>query len=101
MVVVIEPQAEIDHPRTFRDDFGPAPEAGQEMSDVAVVTLDGNRKVLAGEQLLQGNKPMISVPVVGEEGDPRRSRLGEKLAAGFASSRRPRTQATVRPPTGS
>ena len=82
MVVVIEPQAEIDHLRTFRDDLGPAPKAGQEMSDVAVVTLDRDGKVFAGEQLLRGDQPMISLPVVGDEGDPRRSRLGEKLAAG-------------------
>ena len=52
------------------------------MSDVAVVTLDGNGEVFAGEQLLRGNQPMISLPVVGDEGDPRRSRLSEKLAAG-------------------
>jgi len=51
MEVVIEPQAEIDHPLTFRDDLGPAPKAGQEMSDVAVVTLDRDGEVLAGEQL--------------------------------------------------
>jgi hypothetical protein len=54
MVVMIEPQAEIDHPRAFRDDLGPAAKAGQKMSNVAVVTLDGNREVLAGEQLFRG-----------------------------------------------
>jgi hypothetical protein len=54
MVVMTEPQAEIDHPRAFRDDFGPAAKAGQKMSNVAVVTLDGNREVLAGEQLFRG-----------------------------------------------
>jgi len=52
------------------------------MSDVAVVTLNGNGEVFAGEQLLRGDQPMISVPIVGDEGDPRRSRLDEKLAAG-------------------
>lgn len=52
------------------------------MSDVAIVTLDRDGKVLAGEPLLRGNQPMISVPIVGDEGDPRRSGLGEKLAAG-------------------
>ncbi len=82
MVVMIEPQAEINHPRAFRDDLGPAPKAGQEMSDVAVVTFDGNGEVLAGEQLVRRDQPMISVPVVGDEGDPRRSCLGEKPAAG-------------------
>lgn len=82
MVVVVEPQAEIGHPRTFGDALGPAPKAGEEMSDVAVVTLDRDGKVPAGEQLLRGDQPMISVPIVGDEGDPRRSRLGEKLAAG-------------------
>jgi hypothetical protein len=51
MAVMIEPQAEIDHSRALRDDLGPAPKAGQEMSDVAVVTLDRDGEVLAGEQL--------------------------------------------------
>jgi hypothetical protein len=60
MVVMVEPQAEIDHSRTFRDDLGPAAKAGEEMSDVAVVALDGNREVLAGEQLFRGDQPMIS-----------------------------------------
>ena len=82
MVVVIEPQAEIDRPRTFGDDLGPAPKTGEETSDVAVVTPDGTGEVLAGEQSLRGNQPMRSVPVVGDEGDPRRPCLGETLAAG-------------------
>jgi hypothetical protein len=51
MVVMVEPQAEIDHPRAFRDDLGPAPKAGEEMSDIAVVTLDRDGEVLAGEQM--------------------------------------------------
>jgi hypothetical protein len=49
--VVIEPQAEIDHSRALRDDLGPAPKAGEEMSDIAVVTLDRDGEILAGEQL--------------------------------------------------
>src|SRR3954451_7682083 len=80
MVVMIESQAEIDHSRTCRDDLGPAAKAGQEMSNVAVVALDGNREVL--EQLFRGDQPMISVPVVGDEGHPLRSRLVEEPAAG-------------------
>src|SRR3954468_20846841 len=52
------------------------------MSNVAVVTLDRDGEVLAGEQLLRGNQPMIAVPVVGDEDDPLRPRLGEELAAG-------------------
>src|SRR4051812_3874898 len=82
MVVMIESQAEIDHSRTFRDDLGPAAKAGQEMSNVAVVAFDGNREVLAGEHLFRGDPPMISVPVVGDEGHPLRSRLVEEPAAG-------------------
>jgi hypothetical protein len=82
MVVMIEPQAEIDHSRALRDDFGPTTKAGEEMSNVTVVALDRNREVLAGEQLLRGDQPMISIPVVGEEEHPRRSRLVEEPAAG-------------------
>src|SRR3954470_14745265 len=82
MVVMIESQAEIDHSRPFRDNLGPATKAGQEMSNVAVVALDGNREVLAGEPLFRGDQPMISVPVVGDEGHPLGSRLVEEPAAG-------------------
>ena len=82
MVVMVEPQAEIDHSRAFRDDLSPAAKAGEEMSDVAVVTLDRDGEVLAGQQLFRRNQPVISVPVVGDEDDPLRPRLGEELAAG-------------------
>src|SRR3954471_19953228 len=82
MVLMIESQAEIDHSRPFRDNLGPATKAGQEMSNVAVVALDGNREVLAGEQLFRGDQPMISVPVVGGEGHPLRSiHAGQQMYA--------------------
>lgn len=82
MVVMIKPQGEIDHSRTFRDDLGPAAKAGQEMANVAVVTLNRDGQILAGEQLLFRNQPMIAVPVVGDEGDPPGARLVEQPAAG-------------------
>src|SRR3954449_974281 len=99
MVVMIESQAEIDPSRTLRDDLGPAAKAGQEMSNVAVVAFDGNREVLAGEQLVRGDQPMISVPSSVTKVIPFVPALSRSLRQ-VASSRRPRTQATVRPPTG-
>src|SRR3954467_5754390 len=99
MVVMIESQAEIDHSRALRDDLGPAAKAGQEMSNVAVVALDGNREVLAGEQLFRGISgvfpPQSAVTKVIPFFPPLwRSRRR------VPSSGRPRPQATVRPPTG-
>jgi len=37
------------------------------MADVAVVLLDGERQILAGEELVFGNEAMITVPIVGDE----------------------------------
>ncbi len=79
---MIEPQAEIDHLRAFGHDLGPAAKSGQEMADVAVVALDWNGQVLAGEQPRLGDQAMVSVPVVGHEGDALSPCLIKEFAAG-------------------
>lgn len=79
---MIEPHAEIDHLRAFGYDLGPSAKPGQEMADVAVVALDWNGQVLAGEQPRLGDQAMVSVPVVGYEGYALCSCFIEEFTAG-------------------
>ena len=108
MEVVINPQGEIDHLHSFGNDFGTAAEASEKMADIAVVLLDGEGQVFAGEELVFGDETVKTVPVVGEEGLAFEADFIEELLtepapakAGVASSRPPSTQATVRRATGS
>src|SRR3954452_13412294 len=50
-----------------RGDLGAAAEAGEVVADVAVVLLDREGQVLAGEQLLLRDQPAEALPVVGQE----------------------------------
>src|SRR3954453_22793126 len=52
------------------------------MADVAVVLLDRERQVLAGEVLLLRDEPAEALPVVGDEGVPVDADLVEKSPAG-------------------
>ena len=63
-------------------DFGAAPEARQAVPDVAVVLLDRERQVLAGEQLILRDHPVVAFPVVGDEGSASQADLVEEFAAG-------------------
>ncbi len=65
--VVQQAQRQADHGAAVRDDLGPAAEAGKIVPDVAVVLLDGEGQVLAGEQLPGRDYPVIALPVVSDE----------------------------------
>ena len=68
MEVVVKPQRKIDHLDASGNDLGASAEAGQEVADVAVVLLDWEGQVLAGEELVLRNDPVVPLPVVGNEG---------------------------------
>jgi hypothetical protein len=65
---MIDAQGQIDHLHDFGNDFGTAAEARENMADVAVVRLDGEGQVCAGEELVFGDETVKAFPVVGEEG---------------------------------
>ena len=65
---MIDAQGQINHFHGFGNDFGTAAEAREKMTDVAVVLLDGEGQVFAGEELVFGDETMKAVPVVGQEG---------------------------------
>src|SRR3954449_2784692 len=62
-----EPERPVDHVAGARGDLGAAAEAGEVVADVAVVLLDREGQVLAGEQLLLRDQPVEALPVVGQE----------------------------------
>ena len=73
------------------------------MTDIAVVLLDAEGQVFAGEELVLGNEAMKAIPVVSQKNLARHTDLIEKplaepapAQAGVASSRRPNTQDKVR-----
>ena len=65
---VIDSQGKIDHPGGFGNHLGTAAETGQEVSDIAVVLFDGEGQVLAREVLLLGDRSLVALPVIGDEG---------------------------------
>ena len=106
--VMIKPQGQIDHEGAFGDNLGTAAKAGDEVTNIAVVLLDGERQVFAGEELILRNEAVKPFPIVGQEGFALDPNFIEELLtepapakAGVASSRPPSTQATVRRRTGS
>ena len=108
MEVVVNPQGQIDHLHGFGNDFGTAAKTSEKMTDVAVVLLDRESQVFAGEELIFRDEPMETFPIVGEESFAFDTDFVEKLAtepapakAGVASSRPPSTQAMVRRATRS
>src|ERR1700757_4921600 len=105
---MIDAQGQVNHFHGFGNDFGTASEAREKMADVAVVLLDGEGQVFAGEELVFGDQAMEAFPVVGQEGfafdaDFIKELLTEPAPAkaGVASSRPPSIQATVRRRTAS
>ena len=105
---MIDAQGQINHFHGFGNDFGTASEAREKMADVAVVLLNGEGQVFAGEELVFGDETVKAFPVVGEEGLALEADFIEELLtepapakAGVASSRPPSTQATVRRRTAS
>src|SRR5215216_2776906 len=57
----------IDHVAGARGHLGAAAEAGEVMTDVAVVLLDREGQVLAGEVPLLRDEPVVALPVIGQE----------------------------------
>ena len=53
---MIDAQGQIDHLHGFGNDFGPAAKAREKMADVAVVLLDREGQVFAGEELVFGDE---------------------------------------------
>src|SRR3954470_2550392 len=62
-----EPESPVDHVPRTRGDLGAAAEAGEVVADVAVVLLDREGQVLAGEVLFLRDEPAEALPVVGDE----------------------------------
>src|SRR6188472_4591607 len=77
-----EPERPVDHVTGTRGDLGAAAEAGEIVADVAVVLLDREGQILAGEELLRRNQPVKAFPVVGQEDTALDADLVEKSAAG-------------------
>src|ERR1700753_3367451 len=79
---MIDAQGQIDHLHGFGNDFGTAAEAREKMADVAVVLLDGEGQVFAGEELVFGDETVKAFPVVGEEGLALEADFIEELLTG-------------------
>ena len=80
--VAEQPERPVDRVAGARGDLGAAAEAGEVVADVAVVLLDREGQVLAGEQLLRRDQPVEAVPVVGQEDVALDADLVEQSPAG-------------------
>src|SRR5690242_3277028 len=80
--MVQEPERRVDHVTGARGDLGAATKTGQIVADVAVVLLDREGQILAGEELLRRNQPVKAFPVAGQEDTALDADLVEKSAAG-------------------
>src|SRR5215213_6644306 len=80
--MVQEPERRVDHVTGARGDLRPAAEASEVMADVAVVLLDREGQILAGEKLLRRNQAVEAFPVVGQEDTTRDADLVEESPAG-------------------
>ena len=67
--MVEESQGQVDHFPAARADLRSPAKPGEIVSDIAVVLLDPEGQVLAGEELRLGDATVVAVPVVGQE-DP-------------------------------
>src|SRR3954464_7930522 len=80
--MVQEPERRVDHVSGARGDLRAATKTGEIVADVAVVLLDPEGRILAGEELLRRNQPVKAFPVVGQEDTALDADLVEKSAAG-------------------
>src|SRR3982750_3482916 len=80
--MVQEPERRVDHVSGARGDLRAATKTGEIVADVAVVLLDREGQILAGEELLRRNQPVEAFPVVGQEDTALDADLVEKSAAG-------------------
>ena len=79
---MIDAQGQIDHLHGFGNDFGTAAKAREKMADVAVVLLDGEGQVFAGEELVFGDETVKAFPVVGKKGLALEADFIEELLTG-------------------
>ena len=68
MEVVVDPQRQIQHFHGLGDHLRAATEPREKMTNVAVVLLDGDGQVFAGEELALRNEAVITLPIIGDEG---------------------------------
>src|SRR3954447_12987222 len=80
--MVQEPERRVDHVSGARGDLRAAAKTAEMEADVAVVLLDREGKILAGEELLRRNQPVKAFPVVAQEDTALDADLVEKSAAG-------------------
>src|SRR3954462_4073364 len=80
--MVQEPERRVDHVTGARCDLRAATKTGKIVADVAVVLLDREGQILAGEELLRRNQPVEAFPVVGQENTALEADLVEEAAAG-------------------
>jgi hypothetical protein len=67
--VVVDPQRQIQHYfHGVGDHLRAATEPREKMTNVAVVLLDGDGQVFAGEELALRNEAVITLPIIGDEG---------------------------------
>src|SRR3954463_774902 len=80
--MVQEPERPVDHVSGARGDLGAATKTGKIVANVAVVLLDRESEILAGEELLRRDQPVKAFPVVGQEDTALDADLVEKSPAG-------------------
>src|SRR5919112_3282322 len=77
-----QPERPVDHVPGARGDLRAAAEAGEVVADLAVVLLDREGQVLAGEELLRRDQPVEAFPVVRQEDVALDTDLVEESPAG-------------------
>src|SRR5215203_5067102 len=77
-----QPERPVDHVAGARGDLRAAAEAGEMMAGVAVVLLDREGQVLAGEVPLLRDQAVEALPIVGDEDVPLDADPVEKSPAG-------------------
>src|SRR5690348_3959655 len=80
--MVQEPERRVDHVTGARGDLGAATKTGKIVADIAVVLLDREGQILAGERSHRRDQPVKAFPVVGQEDTALDADLVEKSAAG-------------------
>src|SRR3954447_718156 len=80
--MVQEPERRVDHVTGARGDLRAATKTGKIVADVAVVLLDREGQVLAGEELLRRDQPVEALPVVGQKDIALNADLVEQSPAG-------------------
>src|SRR4051794_41361819 len=80
--MVQEPERRVGHVTGARGDLRAATKTGEVVADVAVVLLDREGQVLAGEELLRRDQPVEALPVVGQKDIALNADLVEQSPAG-------------------